>query len=137
MEKFSVLDCEILWNKKNKIPKSHKTAIKETLKTMSASIQNAMKFTSDNEQSIVTYTFIPEIENQECEVSYFLEVYVAGYEEEQKFWHAAVRSRSKVWDWPTFTMKNFAYIQACLKKTLNPTASPNKAFHGLGSIDTS
>ena len=98
MEKFSVLDCEILWNKKNKIPKSHKTAIKETLKTMSASIQNAMKFTSDNEQGIVTYAFIPEIENQECEVFYFLEVYVAGYEEEQKFWHAAVRSRSKVWD---------------------------------------
>ncbi len=98
MEEFSVLDCEILWNKKNKIPKSHKTAIKETLKTMSTSIQNAMKFTSDNEQGIVTYAFIPEIENQECEVSYFLEVYVAGYEEEQKFWHAAVRSKSKVWD---------------------------------------
>ena len=65
---------------------------------MSTSIQNAIKFTSDNEQGIVTYTFIPEIENQECEVAYFLEVYVAGYEEEQKFWHAAVRSRSKVWD---------------------------------------
>jgi hypothetical protein len=74
MEKFSVLDCEILWNKKNKIAKSHKTAIKEMLKTMSASIQNAMKFTSDNEQGIVTYAFIPEIETQECEVFYFLEV---------------------------------------------------------------
>ena len=98
MLKFSILDCEILWNKKNNTPKTHKTAIKKTLKTMSTNIQNAMKFTSDNEQGIVTYAFIPEIENQECEVFYFLEVYIAGYEEEQKFWHAAVRSRSKIWD---------------------------------------
>lgn len=98
MEEFSILDSEILWNKKNKIPKSHKTAIKEYLKTMSDSIKKAMKFTSENEQSIVTYAFSPEIKNQECEVFYILEVYVAGCEEEQKYWHAAVRDESKACD---------------------------------------
>jgi hypothetical protein len=91
MEEFSILDSEILWNKKNKIPESHKTAIKEYLKTMSTPIKNAMKFTSDNEQSIVSYSFSPE---QECEVFYILEVYVAGCEEEQKYWHAVVRDES-------------------------------------------
>jgi len=98
MEEFSILNCEILWNKKNKISKSHKTALKENLKTMSAKIQNAMKFTSDNEQSIVTYPLSPEIKNQECEELYILEVYVAGCEENQKFWHAGIRSGSKASD---------------------------------------
>ncbi len=98
MEEFSILDSEILWNKKNKIPKSHKTAIKEYLKTMSVPIKNAMKFTSDNEQSIVTFAFSPEIKNQECEVFYILEVYVAGCEEELKYWHATVSDESKACD---------------------------------------
>jgi hypothetical protein len=64
MEAFCILDCEILWNKQNSIPKSHIKAIKEELKTMAPQIGNALKFTTENQGSIVTYEVKPKIKTE-------------------------------------------------------------------------
>ena len=64
MEAFCILDCEILWNKQNNIPKSHNKAIKEELKTMAPQISKALKFTAENQGSIVTYEVKPKIKTQ-------------------------------------------------------------------------
>jgi hypothetical protein len=52
MEAFCILDCEILWNKQNRIPKSHIKAIKEELKTMAPQINNALKFTTETKGAL-------------------------------------------------------------------------------------
>lgn len=98
MENFSVVDCEILWNKENKIPKSHKTALKEELKTMSTQIRNAMTFTSENEQSIVTFCLNPKIKNQKKEVFYKLEIFVSAEESEHPIWDISVTNEATVAD---------------------------------------
>jgi hypothetical protein len=64
MEAFRILDCEILWNKQNNIPKSHLKAIKEELKTMAPQISNALKFTTENRGSMVTYEVKPKIKTE-------------------------------------------------------------------------
>jgi hypothetical protein len=98
MEEFSILDCEILWNKENKIQKSHMTAIKEELKTMSAQIKNAMKFSSDNEESIVIFCLNPKIKNQKSEVFYKLEIFVCSEQSGQAVWEISVTSGITVAD---------------------------------------
>ena len=98
MEEFSVLGCEILWNLKHKIPKSHMNAIKDYLKTMSAPIKNAMKFTLDNKESAVTYVLNPKIKTQKCEVFYILEVFVNIEDSGQPIWEISIRGGSTVED---------------------------------------
>ena len=98
MEDFSVLDCEILWNNENNIPKSHKTALKEELKIMSTHIKKAMKFTIENEQSIVTFCLNPKIKNQKTEVFYKLEINVSAEESEQPIWEISVTNGATVAD---------------------------------------
>ena len=98
MEDFSILECEILWNKENKIPKSHMTAIKEELKTMSAQIKNAMKFTAENEQSGVSFSLNPKIKNQKSEVFYQLDICVSAEETGQPAWEIKVINGATVAD---------------------------------------
>ena len=47
MKKFSVKKCRILWDKRKKILKKAKPAIKKDLLSMSAIIQEAMEYTKD------------------------------------------------------------------------------------------
>ena len=73
-------------------------AIKEELKTMSPQIKNAMKFTSENEQSIVTYCLNPKIKNQKHEVFYKLEIFVSSEETGQPTWEIIVSNGITVAD---------------------------------------
>ena len=98
MEEFSILDCEILWNAENKIPKSHMNAIKENLKTMSTQIKNAMKFTSDNREGIVTFALNPKIKNQKYEFFYNLHISVVDEKSEQPIWEVSVRGGKTMTD---------------------------------------
>ena len=108
MEEFSILDCEILWNKENKIPKSHMNAIKEELKTMSTQIKNAMKFTSDNKEGIVTFALHPKIKNQKYGVFYNLHISVIDEESGQPIWEISVRGGK--------TMADISYVADILSE---------------------
>jgi len=61
LEKFSVKGCRILWDKRKKILKKAKTAIKKDLLGMSDIIQEAMDYTKDK-----------ALKERETEVIYWL-----------------------------------------------------------------
>ncbi len=92
MEAFSILDCEIFWNRENKIPKSHMDAIKEELKTMAPKIRDTMKFTSECQEATVTFCLDPKIKGQKYEVSYEFSI-ISGECDEGTFWEMCVRNK--------------------------------------------
>jgi hypothetical protein len=92
MEMFSILDCEVLWNKRTKIPKRHRYAIKKDLKTMSAAVWEAMKFTKDraveNRETVIKYWL-----NTDTPVDYILSVH---YEPSFEAWYAGIEDENTV-----------------------------------------
>jgi len=88
---FSIKECRILWDKRKRIPKKAKHAIKKELLGMSDLIQEAMEYTKDK-----------TLKERETEIVYWLNTNTANdytikiwYEHNQKAWGISIEDRGE------------------------------------------